>query len=118
MKNALLKDHFLHPRNVGVLDSFDHKIVVKSDQCNDMVSFTVTIAHNSISDIRFEAYGCGYAIAGASLVSEMAKGKAIDAAIQDIETMILVINNVPDANIQCVKLSLKALRQIKENSYK
>ena len=116
MKNVLLKDHFLKPRNVGVLDSFDHKIVVKSDTCNDMVSFTVTIAQKIINDIRFEAYGCGYAIAGASLVTEMAKGKTIDAAIRDIETMILNMNNVPDANIRCVQLSLKALQQIKENS--
>ncbi len=118
MKNELLKDHFLHPRNVGILDSFDYKLVVKSDTCNDMVSFTVTVAHNSISDIRFEAYGCGYAIAGASFVSEMAKGKTIDEAIRDIETMILTMNNVPDENIRCVTLSLTALRQIKANGRK
>ncbi len=114
MKYKLLKDHFLHPRNVGILEKYDHKIVVKSNQCNDVVTFTVTIANNTINDIQFEAYGCGYAIAGASLVSEVVKGKDIDAGINDVEEMLINID-IPDANKRCIRLSLEAILKLREN---
>ncbi|MCX8125290.1 MAG: iron-sulfur cluster assembly scaffold protein [Spirochaetes bacterium] len=113
MKNTILKDHFLHPRNVGVVDNYDHKIIVKSDQCNDVVIFTVTIANTIINNIQFEAYGCGYAIAGASLVSELVKGKHIDQGIQDVEEKLMNID-VPDSNMRCLQLSLEAIKKLKE----
>ena len=77
MNNILLKYHFLNQRNIGVLDSYDYKIVVRSDQCNDIVWFTVTIDNDIINDIKFEAYGCGYVIADASTISEIVKGKIL-----------------------------------------
>lgn len=116
MKNELLKDHFLHPRNVGILENHDQKVIVKSDQCNDVVTFTVTIGNNKITNIQFEAYGCGYAIAGASLVSEVVKGKDIDAGIVDVEEMLMSME-IPDSNKRCVQLSLHAIKKLRENVY-
>jgi len=113
MKNDILKNHFLHPRNVGIVQNYDHKIIVKSDQCNDVITFTVTIAHTTIGDIKFEAYGCGYAIAGASMVSDAIKGKDIDEGIRDVEEMLNTMM-IPDSNIRCVQLSLKAIKQLKD----
>ncbi|HOJ30029.1 MAG TPA: iron-sulfur cluster assembly scaffold protein [Spirochaetota bacterium] len=114
MKNDILKNHFLHPYNVGIVENYDHKIIVKSDQCNDVITFTVTITHNTIDDIKFEAYGCGYAIAGASLVSDAVKGKDIDLGIRDVEEMLNTIT-IPDSNLRCIHLSLKAIKQLKDN---
>jgi len=116
MKNELLKDHFLHPRNVGMLENYDKKIIVKSDVCNDVVTFTVTIGNKKIKNIQFEAYGCGYAIAGASLVSEVVKGKDIDAGIVDVEEMLMSME-IPDSNKRCVQLSLHAIKKLRENVY-
>lgn len=114
MKNDILKNHFLHPCNVGIVENYDHKIIVKSDQCNDVITFTVTIAHNIIGDIKFEAYGCGYAIAGASLVSDAVKGKDIDMGIRDVEEMLNTMT-IPDSNLRCIHLSLNAIKQLKDN---
>ncbi len=114
MKNKLLKDHFLHPRNVGMLENYDQKIIVKSDQCNDVVTFTVTIGNKKIKNIQFEAYGCGYAIAGASLVSEVVKGKDIDTGINDVEELLMRMD-ISCSNRRCVQLSLQAIKKLREN---
>ncbi len=104
----------MHPRNVGIVQNYNHKIIVKSDQCNDVITFTVTIAQNIIGDIKFEAYGCGYAIAGASVVSDAVKGKDIDVGVRHVEEMLSTMT-IPDSNIRCVQLSLKAIKQLKDN---
>jgi len=113
MKNSLLKEHFLHPQNIGVAENFTHKTLVKSDQCNDVISVTGTIANSIIHDIKIEVYGCGYAIAGASLMSEAAKGKSIEEAKAAVKEILQTVEyDVPDSNKRCIYLSHKALEKL------
>lgn len=115
MKNCTLKEHFLHPKNIGVADHYTHRTIVKSDQCNDVISITVTIANSIILDIKIEVYGCGYAIAGASLMSEAVKGKSIDEALAAVKEILQTIeHDVPESNKRCIYLSHKALEKLCE----
>lgn len=109
----MLKEHFLHPKNIGVAENYTHKTIVKSDQCNDAISVTVTVANAIMHDIKIEVYGCGYAIAGASLMSETAKGKTIEQAKEAVKEILQTIEqDVPDSNKRCIYLSLKALEKL------
>lgn len=113
MKNTVLKEHFLHPKNIGIAENHTHKVMVKSDQCNDVISVTVTVANSIIQDIKIEVYGCGYAIAGASLMSETAKGKTIYQAKAAVKEILQTMeHDVPDSNKRCIYLGLKVLDKL------
>jgi len=61
-----------------------------SDSCGDMYTFYLKIDDaGRISDISYFTTGCGFGVATAAIVTELAKGKSVDeaAAIQasDIE---------------------------------
>ena len=48
MKNKILKDHFLNPRNMGTIEKPTHQSIVKSDTCNDIVKMMININRNGM----------------------------------------------------------------------
>ncbi|MCP4135771.1 MAG: iron-sulfur cluster assembly scaffold protein [bacterium] len=114
MKNSLLKDHFLNPRNMGEIAEPTHKSIVKSETCNDIVKMMVIInSSGCIEDIKAQVFGCGYSIAGASFITETIKGKQAEDAASLIEESIPgVIENIPERHIYCVNLAGKAYKAI------
>jgi len=75
-------EHFRHPRNVGKIDDADGKSIEGSPACGDMVAVYINVdpKTNTISDIKFESYGCASNIATGSIITELAKGKTLDEA--------------------------------------
>jgi NifU-like protein involved in Fe-S cluster formation len=51
-----------------------------SDSCGDMYTFYLKIADDRISDISYFTTGCGFGVATAAIVTELAKGKTVDDA--------------------------------------
>ncbi|MDM7938764.1 MAG: iron-sulfur cluster assembly scaffold protein, partial [Methanothrix sp.] len=56
-------DHFLNPRNVGVMDNPDGYGKVGNPVCGDLVEIFIKVKDDRIDDIKFRTYGCGSAIA-------------------------------------------------------
>ena len=56
----IVLEHFRHPRNVGQIADADGKATEGSPSCGDMVSVYIKVDPNkkTISDIKFESYGC------------------------------------------------------------
>lgn len=75
-------DHFLHPRNVGVLEDADGVGEVGNAKCGDIMKIYLKIDNDVISDVKFETFGCGSAIASSSMATEMIKGKPVSEALQ------------------------------------
>ncbi|GAI21302.1 unnamed protein product, partial [marine sediment metagenome] len=76
-------DHFRNPRNVGTLAGEDVAIGrVGNPVCGDLMELYIKVKNNKIKDVKFRTFGCGSAIATASMVTELAKGKSIDEAIK------------------------------------
>ncbi len=76
--NDKVMDFYLHPRNVGDIENADGVGEVGSIVCGDALKLSLKIKDGIIEDAKFKTFGCGSAIAAASALTEMIKGKDID----------------------------------------
>jgi FeS cluster assembly scaffold protein NifU len=113
-------DHFRKPRNVGTLEGDDVVVGrVGNPVCGDLMEFYVKVKDDRIEDIKFKTFGCGSAIATASMITELAKGKSIDEALkitrQDVADEL---DGLPPIKMHCSNLAADALRNALKNYQK
>ncbi len=106
-------DHFENPRNVGSFDENDPAVgsaVITAGQCGDVTKLQLRIEDGRIVDVRFKTFGCGAAIASASLATEWLKGKTLDEArgIQDLK--IAEELELPPAKVHCSVMTEDAVQ--------
>jgi nitrogen fixation NifU-like protein len=75
-------EHFMNPRNVGVIEDADGVGRAGNPVCGDLMEMSVKIDEDVITDIRFRTFGCGAAIATSSMATELIKGKTIGEALE------------------------------------
>ena len=75
-------DHFRNPRNVGVLENADGVGEVGNAKCGDIMKIYLKIDRDTISDVKFETFGCGSAIASSSMATELIKGQPVSEALK------------------------------------
>jgi FeS cluster assembly scaffold protein NifU len=110
-------DHFKNPRNVGTLEGEDVAVGrVGNPVCGDLMEFYIRVKDNKIQDIKFKTFGCGSAIATASMITELAKGKTIDEALkitrQDVAEEL---DGLPPIKMHCSNLASDALKNAIKN---
>jgi len=113
MYSAELLDHFEHPRNAGELPDAIARARIENPACGDIIELTASIVDGHIHDIRFRAKGCVPAMACASAITELAKGKSVEQARaiakQDVVT---VVGGLPPASGHAAQLAVDALRAV------
>jgi len=66
-------DHAQNPRNLGLIEE-PHGAGRAESSCGDWVLMMLTLDDEQrIADCRFQAIGCGSAVASASVITEMVK---------------------------------------------
>lgn len=110
-------DHFRNPRNVGTLEGEGVAIGrVGNPVCGDLMEIYIRVKNDKIDDIKFKTFGCGSAIATASMISELAKGKTLDEALtitrQDVANEL---NGLPPIKMHCSNLAADALKNAIHN---
>lgn len=80
MYSATVKDHALHPRNRGVMESPDAVGEGKFPRCGDKVKLFFRLHNETIQEVSFTASACGPAVAAASLATTILKGRTIAEA--------------------------------------
>jgi len=112
MYSKKVMDHFMKPRNVGEIKDADGVGEVGNPVCGDVMTFYVRVKNGIITDVRFKTFGCGAAIAVSSIVSEMAKGKTVEEAMNITnESVVDELGGLPPLKLHCSNLGADALRK-------
>jgi nitrogen fixation NifU-like protein len=74
--------------------------------CGDIMTIYIKVNDNIITDIRFETFGCGAAIATSSMVTELVKGKTIEEALKITNrTVAEALDGLPPIKMHCSLLA-------------
>jgi nitrogen fixation protein NifU and related proteins len=110
MYSPQVLDHFQNPRNPGEVTDPDASVQIENPACGDVLKLTLRLAAGRIEDIRFLAQGCVPAMACASLLTELLKGKTIAEARQlRREELIQSIGGLPQASTHASHLAMDTL---------
>ena len=75
MYTEKVMDHFMHPRNVGEIDTASGVGTVGNAKCGDIMRIFLDIDENQVvRDAKFKTFGCGAALATSSMATEMIIG--------------------------------------------
>ncbi len=105
-------DHFKNPHNQGQIKNADAVGEVGNPICGDVMKIYLKIKNNIIEDIKFETLGCAAAIAVSSVLTDLAKGKKLDQALNITkENIIKELGELPNPKIHCSMLGIDALKK-------
>ncbi len=104
-------DHFRNPRNVGVIEDADGVGEVGNAKCGDIMKMYLKIDNDIITDVKFETFGCGSAIASSSMATELIKGKPVSEAMALTNKAVAeALDGLPDYKMHCSVLAEEAIR--------
>ena len=106
-------DHFQNPRNVGKMENADGIGEVGNAKCGDIMRMYIKVDPKTqvITDVKFNTFGCGSAIATSSMATEMIKGKTIAQALElSNQAVVEALDGLPPQKIHCSVLAEEAVR--------
>ena len=104
-------DHFQNPRNVGKLDDADGIGEVGNAKCGDIMRMYIKVDDGVITDVKFNTFGCGSAIATSSMATELIKGKPIEEALElSNKAVVEALDGLPAYKLHCSVLAEQAVR--------
>ncbi len=104
-------DHFMNPRNVGVIEDANGVGEVGNAKCGDIMKIYLKIEDEIIKDVKFETFGCGSAIASSSMATEMIMGKSIHEALELTNKAVAeALDGLPAHKMHCSVLAEEAIK--------
>lgn len=111
-------DHFRNPRNVGVIEDADGVGEVGNAKCGDIMKIYLKIGDGIVTDVKFETFGCGSAIASSSMATEMIKGKPLDEALTLTNKAVTeALDGLPAHKLHCSVLAEEAIKAAVKDYY-
>ena len=111
-------DHFRNPRNVGRIENADGVGEVGNARCGDIMTIYLKIDNDIITDVKFETFGCGSAIASSSMATELIKGKPISEAVRLTNKAVAeALDGLPAHKMHCSVLAEEAIKAALKNYY-
>ena len=112
-------DHFRNPRNVGQIEDADGIGEVGNAKCGDIMRMYLKIDENQvITDVKFNTFGCGSAIATSSMATELIKGKTVKEALDlSNKAVVEALDGLPVHKLHCSVLAEQAVRAAVKDYY-
>lgn len=111
-------DHFTNPRNVGVIEDADGVGEVGNAKCGDIMKIYLKIDGGIITDVKFNTFGCGSAIASSSMATEMIKGKPLSEALSlTNKAVVEALDGLPAHKLHCSVLAEEAVKSAIKDYY-
>lgn len=111
-------DHFRNPRNVGVIEDADGIGEVGNAKCGDIMKIYLKIDDDTITDVKFETFGCGSAIASSSMATELIKGQPVSEALKLTNKAVAeALDGLPDYKMHCSVLAEEAIKNALDDYY-
>jgi len=105
-------EHFMNPKNVGTIENPDGHGKVGNPVCGDLMEMYLTVKDDIITDMKFQTFGCGSAIATSSMVTELAKGMHVDEAMKITRNNVAdELDGLPPKKMHCSNLAADALHE-------
>lgn len=111
-------DHFRNPRNVGVIENADGIGEVGNAKCGDIMKIYLKIDDDIITDVKFETFGCGSAIASSSMATELIKGRPVSEALKLTNKAVAeALDGLPAHKLHCSVLAEEAIKKALRDYY-
>ncbi len=111
-------DHFRNPRNVGVIEDADGIGEVGNAVCGDIMKIYLKIEDGIVSNVKFETFGCGSAIASSSMATELIKGKPLSEVLKLTNQAVAeALDGLPAHKLHCSVLAEEAIRAAVKDYY-
>nr|WP_106780652.1 SUF system NifU family Fe-S cluster assembly protein [Lysinibacillus timonensis] len=136
---SVIMDHYKKPRNKGSLDESSVTIDMNNPTCGDRIHLTLKINNGLVEEARFDGEGCSISMSSASMMTEVIKGKNIEAALKyaDVFSKMMLGEEIDEdlldelgdvaalqgvskfpARIKCATLAWKAMEKGVQNESK
>ena len=116
MYSKKVMDHFTNPRNVGEMTDADGIGEEGNPVCGDAMKKFIKVKDDVITDVKFQTFGCGAAIAVSSIVTEIAKGMTLDEAMKITKASLSeALDGLPPQKTHCSNLGADALHKAIED---
>ena len=108
-------DHFKNPRNMGEMKDADSVGEKGNPVCGDLMYIYIKVGERGgkeiIRDISFQTFGCAAAIASSSMITELAKDKTLDEAMNITKSDVAIsLDGLPPIKMHCSNLASEALQ--------
>ncbi|MBQ5758348.1 MAG: Fe-S cluster assembly scaffold protein NifU [Clostridia bacterium] len=111
-------DHFRNPRNVGVIENADGVGEVGNPVCGEIMKIYLKIDGDIVTDVKFETFGCGSAIASSSMATEMIKGKPLSEVLTLTNKAVTeALDGLPAHKLHCSVLAEEAIKKAVRDYY-
>ena len=111
-------DHFTNPRNLGKMEDADGIGEVGNAKCGDIMKMYIKVADGRITDVKFNTFGCGSAIATSSIATEMIKGKPLSEALTlTNKAVVEALDGLPAQKVHCSVLAEEAIKLALKDYY-
>lgn len=107
-------DHYKHPRNFGAMDDPHRSVNEANASCGDVISVTVRMEKDKITEMKWRGVGCAISTAAASMLSE----KVVGMSKMEIENfgekgvVEMLGGEVNLGRMKCATLAYRALLKI------
>ena len=91
---------------------------VGNAKCGDIMKMYLKIDDDTITDVKFETFGCGSAIASSSMATELIKGRSVSEAMALTNQAVAeALDGLPDYKMHCSVLAEEAIQKALEDYY-